>query len=111
LLQRIYAEGDVIGNHTYSHPDIATASGPRTHLELNLTQRLIEHVLGRSTTLFRPPYQAEIEPDTVDGLRPLENAGADGYIVVPRDWDTRSPAQIERIAMEERDFGNIIASA
>jgi cellulose synthase/poly-beta-1,6-N-acetylglucosamine synthase-like glycosyltransferase len=44
---------------------------------------------------------------------PLENAEADGYIVVgekidPRDWDTRSPAQIERIAMEEKDFGNIM---
>ena len=59
LVRRIVAEGHEIGVHTYTHPDLSLISDERVRLELNATQRLIETLTGRSTILFRPPYNAD----------------------------------------------------
>src|SRR3546814_7882276 len=47
LLQRIVADGDEIGNHTYDHPNLATWSEEPTRLQLNATQRLVQAYTGR----------------------------------------------------------------
>ena len=49
LIKREYAEGHDIGNHTYTHPNIALVSPERAALELSTTQRIIENALGVST--------------------------------------------------------------
>src|SRR5262249_57993751 len=64
LLQRMYAEGHEIGNHTYAHPNLAMTWGRRTVRELNATQRIIQHATGVSSVLFRPPYYSDSEPQT-----------------------------------------------
>ena len=91
LVRRIYQEGHVLGNHTYSHPNVALATPERTNLELDATLRLIEHLTGRSTILFRPPYNADSEPQTPDELIPIVRAQQRGYITIgeridPQDW-------------------------
>lgn len=91
LLKRMYDEGHEIGNHTYSHPNIASIGSRRTELELNVTQRIIQHATGVSTTLFRPPYHADSEPQTPDEIEPIVRAQKMGYIAVTaridaRDW-------------------------
>ena len=91
LIRREYAEGHLIGNHTYSHPNIATTSDERTKLELMWTQRIIENALGVSTTLFRPPYNADSEPSTPAEILPILRAQNLGYMTVgeridPQDW-------------------------
>ena len=92
LLQRIYAEGHEIGNHTYSHLDLTTASTARLQFELNATQRIIQHALGVSTLLFRPPYAADSEPQTPRELEAILRAQQLGYITIgaridPQDWE------------------------
>jgi len=92
LIRREYAEGHEIGNHTYTHPNIATTSALRTELELSTTQRIIENLLGVSTTLFRPPYNADSEPTTPQEIEPILRAQGYGYATVsetldPRDWE------------------------
>ncbi len=57
LVERAYAEGHDIGNHTYTHPNIAAVSEERAALELSTTQRIIENALGVSTVLFRAALQ------------------------------------------------------
>jgi len=47
LVKREYAEGHDIGNHTYTHPNIALVSEERAALELSTTQRIIEKRAGR----------------------------------------------------------------
>ena len=91
LLQRLVREGHEIGNHTYTHPNLALASDGVTRLELNLTQRLLEAYTGRSTRLFRAPYFGDAEPTTADELLPALIAQRQGYTVVglhadPGDW-------------------------
>ena len=114
LLRRIYAEGHEIGNHSYSHPNIALTSPERTRLELDATQRIVEHALGRSTILFRPPYNADSEPQTPDEIEPVRRAQEAGYLSVgeridPQDWREGITADaIVNEVIEERENGSII---
>jgi len=91
LLKRMIADGDEIGNHTYSHPNLAITGPGQTTLELNATQRLVEAYTGRSMRLFRAPYFGDAEPTTLDELEPALEAQNAGYTVVglhvdPNDW-------------------------
>ena len=91
LIRRMYAEGHTLGNHTYTHPNIALTSPTRTELELSTTQRIVENLLGVAMTLFRPPYNADSEPITPEEIEPIYKAQFYGYTTVaetidPRDW-------------------------
>jgi poly-beta-1,6 N-acetyl-D-glucosamine synthase len=91
LLQRIYDEGHDIGNHSFSHPDLSLVTKNRVALELNAAQRAIQSVLGRSVTLFRPPYISESSPLSSREFRVITIAHDLGYSTVGisnngRDW-------------------------
>lgn len=91
LLKRIVDEGNEIGNHSFTHPNLGEVPDRVTDLELNATQRLIESVTGRSTRLFRAPYFGDAEPRTPDEVEPTVIAQNLGYISVglhldPDDW-------------------------
>ena len=72
-------------------PNIALVSEERAALELSTTQRIIENALGVSTVLFRPPYNADSQPQTPEEILPVLRAQKAGYVTVgeridPRDW-------------------------
>lgn len=99
LLRRMVRDGFEIGNHSYTHPNLAEVSPLGTELELNATQRLIEAYTGRSTRLFRAPYFGDAEPTTADELLPALTAQRRGYTIVglhvdPADWRTPGVAAI-----------------
>lgn len=92
LLQRIYKEGHEIGNHTFTHPNIALVSTQRATAEMEATRLLIEAVTGRSTVLFRAPYNADAEPTTEAELEPvalskIHNYYSVGESIDPNDWE------------------------
>ena len=91
ILEREVADGMAIGNHSYTHPNMALSSATGINLELNATQRLIEAYTGHSMRLFRAPYFGDAEPTTADELVPAQIAQDHGYTVVglhvdPGDW-------------------------
>nr|WP_166177543.1 glycosyltransferase [Altererythrobacter segetis] len=91
VLRRIVADGDEIGNHSYTHPNMAEEPPLGVKLEINATQRLIEAYTGRSTRLFRAPYFGDAEPTTADELGPALIAQQRGYTIVglhvdAEDW-------------------------
>jgi len=45
-----------IGNHSWSHDDLATLDRAGVERELSRTHDVIKKVFGRETTLMRPPY-------------------------------------------------------
>jgi cellulose synthase/poly-beta-1,6-N-acetylglucosamine synthase-like glycosyltransferase/peptidoglycan/xylan/chitin deacetylase (PgdA/CDA1 family)/spore germination protein YaaH len=106
IASRIYREGHEIGNHTFTHPDISNISrGFMRAFELNLTEQLFASRLGIRTTLFRPPYSIDAEPDTEDQVRPLEVTQEMGYITVgdkvdPNDWRDNPHRSAEQIASD-----------
>ena len=91
LLERIYKEGHEIGNHTFTHPNIALVSSERAAAEMETTRLLIEAVTGRSTILFRAPYNADAEPTTEAELKPIALSKKQNYYTIgesidPNDW-------------------------
>ncbi|MGN6278950.1 MAG: glycosyltransferase [Sphingomonas sp.] len=91
LLKRMVRDGDEIGSHTYTHPNLANVSHRQVSLELNANQRLFQAFTGRSLRLFRAPYFGDAEPTTADEIDPALAAQNRGYISVglhvdPDDW-------------------------
>jgi len=92
LVERIAAAGHLIGNHSWSHPDLALRSTDRIHEELKRTQETLEQITGRRIKYFRPPFGAR-RPAVFRiarslGLMPvLWNA-------MTSDWSEPSPERI-----------------
>jgi len=121
LLRREYDEGHEIGNHTYSHPDWENPNLSATQIrwELNLTERLIESVLGVKPLFFRPPYGIDHQPEFAEEVAHLPTAQDMGYIIIgqkvdPNDWKQLKPgvplpaAKIVENVLREAPKGNII---
>ncbi len=117
LLQRIYKDGYEIGNHTFTHNNIAKMSPERAELEMKTTRLLIECVTGHSTILFRAPYNADSEPQTYEEIEPIARSKKDNYITVgesidPQDWEeknTNADSIFNRVVrIAEKDSANII---
>ena len=87
LLRRIYENGYEIGNHTFTHGNVAKMSLERAELEMKTTRVLIECITGRSTILFRAPYNADSEPQTFEEIEPLARSKKDNYISVGESID------------------------
>ena len=109
LMQRVAREGNEIGNHTWSHPDISEISNRQLDLELKLTERLFASKLGLQPLYFRPPYDIDEEPDTDDQAAPVVSIQNDGYIIIGNKIDTddwnehprKSPAEITQSVLDQ----------
>ena len=121
LLRREYSEGHEIGNHTYTHPDWESPNLTPTQIrwELNLTERLIESIVGVKSILFRPPYGIDHQPEYAEEVARLPLAQDMGYIIIgqkvdPHDWSQLTPgvplpaAKIVENVLREAPEGNII---
>lgn len=58
LVKQAYDDGHVIGNHSWSHPNLALLPGSEILSQLRRTSEAIGHVIGVQPTFFRPPYGA-----------------------------------------------------
>ncbi|HLJ08273.1 MAG TPA: polysaccharide deacetylase family protein, partial [Acidimicrobiia bacterium] len=58
LLRAEVAEGNVVGNHTYSHQNLANLPGWRAETEMVGGAAVVESIIGVKPVLFRPPYGA-----------------------------------------------------
>jgi peptidoglycan-N-acetylglucosamine deacetylase len=94
------ANGDMIGDHTWTHPQMTGLSPAAQTSELELTADAIRHATGFTPCLWRPPYG-----DTNTALESL--ARSLGMVTImwdidPRDWSSPGTGEIE---------GNVIANA
>ena len=113
LTRRIMAEGNELGNHTFTHPNLAVTPPFITKLELDATERLIEAITDRRTALFRPPYFGDAEPTTDDELGPVGIANDLGYVTVglhvdSDDWLEPGVQKIVENVLDARTKGNVV---
>lgn len=113
LLRRIVREGNEVGNHTYTHPNLALASPFVARMEIVMNGRLIESITGRRTALFRPPYFGDADPTTANELVPIGLATDLGYLTVgvtldSHDWKLTNPDSIYHDTMDQLGSGNVV---
>jgi peptidoglycan-N-acetylglucosamine deacetylase len=99
LVRRMMTEGHVIGNHTWSHPNLAKIPIPQVREELERTNRLLEQITGTAIRVFRPPYGA-------CNARVLNWARTLGMLpvfwnAITVDWEDRPASQIVEGLVEQ----------
>jgi peptidoglycan-N-acetylmuramic acid deacetylase len=89
LLKRMVAEGHLIGNHSWSHPDMTRISDSRIKEELDQVKAAVAQVTGQKEMRFLRP------PRGIFSERTLAVSKALGYTNVfwslaYKDWDTKA---------------------
>lgn len=114
LVKREFSEGHEIGNHTFSHPNMAEISTKRALLEMDATRLLIECITGHTTIMFRAPFNADSEPEKMEELIPVALSRSRNYLTVgesidPEDWEPGITADsIFNRVVRYQEAGNII---
>jgi cellulose synthase/poly-beta-1,6-N-acetylglucosamine synthase-like glycosyltransferase/peptidoglycan/xylan/chitin deacetylase (PgdA/CDA1 family)/spore germination protein YaaH len=113
LLRQTYDEGHEIGNHTFTHPNLALTSHFVTRLEIDATERLIEAALDRRSAFFRPPYFGDAEPTSSDELVPVGIATDLGFLTAglhidSDDWRRPGTERILRNVLDRSAAGSIV---
>jgi peptidoglycan-N-acetylglucosamine deacetylase len=123
IVKREFAQGDEVGNHTFTHPafDVERLSKTELQVQLNLTELLLESYLGVKTTLFRPPYGIDHQPENAAEVQLLPIPQSMGYMIIgaridPHDWgepNGQPPAPVSTIVQRvltdaQTNKGNII---
>src|SRR5471032_1956620 len=113
LVRREVGSGHMIGNHTYTHPDLGRVSPLRMELEINVSERLLEWITGKQPKLVRPPYHSDEALDEAQNAQVIGRAGQMGYLTLGQDIDPQDFAQrdsdlIPRRVLEQADKGSVI---
>jgi peptidoglycan/xylan/chitin deacetylase (PgdA/CDA1 family) len=104
--RKMLADGDMIGDHTWTHPDMTTLSAPEQTSQLERTARAIRRATGFTPCLWRPPY-GDIDGQLDSLARRL------GFLTIywnidPRDWSLPGTAAIERTVPANARNGGIV---
>ena len=103
IIRRMYQEGHQIGNHTYSHVNLAQMSREEAHKELDMTDALIREITGKETEFVRPPFGA-FPADMEEELDKLYVK----WTVDPLDWTTENADEIVQRVVTETEENDII---
>jgi peptidoglycan/xylan/chitin deacetylase (PgdA/CDA1 family) len=106
-LARIVAEaGHVIGNHTFSHPNLIFVPANRARKEIEDCHRALTDAVGEHSRLFRPPFggrrPASLRVARALGLEPIM------WNVTGYDWKAPSPEYIEQKIANRLRGGSVI---
>jgi peptidoglycan/xylan/chitin deacetylase (PgdA/CDA1 family) len=101
LVRQIVAAGHQIGNHSWSHLNLALASASRIEEQISRSSQTLEQITGTPVRFFRPPFGAR-RPEVLRIARRL------GLIPVlwnamTTDWKNPSPDAIARRLMRKID--------
>ena len=92
LVHRLAADGHVIANHTWSHPNMTRLDQEQTRQEIEKTAALIESLTGRRSALIRVPWGAV--SDNVMRLVQKEGYRVIGWSADSFDWRDAAPARV-----------------
>ncbi|MFC3573626.1 glycosyltransferase [Streptomyces yaanensis] len=113
LVRRIITDGNQIGIHTFTHPDLAELAPWQRSLELRETQLAVAGAAGVTTALLRPPFSSENDALDDADWSVLKQAGAAGYVTVlstkdAEDWRRSGVDRVLDRATPRGDAGQIV---
>jgi len=88
LVRQEHATGSEVGNHTFTHAELAALPVWERKLQVQTTETAISGVIGVRPRLLRPPYSstpAGLTPQEESALVPLAR---DGYLITLANYDT-----------------------
>src|SRR5438876_9473642 len=109
IVKRAAREGHEIGNHSWSHPNLAKISDENVRSQIKRTEEAISGAIGARPVLLRPPYgslTARQKHFIHDEL---------GYEIVlwdvdPYDWKRPGPTVVTNRIVKETRPGSIVLS-
>lgn len=104
--RQMLADGDMIGDHTWTHPNMTQLSASQQQSELMQTVQAIQQKTGFRTCLWRPPYEAF--DSQVDNLARSLGLLTINYDVDTEDWQEPGTATIYQRAVSGAHNGAII---
>jgi cellulose synthase/poly-beta-1,6-N-acetylglucosamine synthase-like glycosyltransferase/peptidoglycan/xylan/chitin deacetylase (PgdA/CDA1 family) len=87
VVRMLHRDGFELGNHTFTHSDLAALPHWERSLQLGLTESALAGIVGVRARLLRPPYSSEPNAVTPKQARALNDVAGDGYVVVLADFD------------------------
>ena len=108
LTREIVADGNVIGNHTYTHPNLAKLTTAAALQEVNQTEAMIASTTGVTPQLFRPPYG--LLPKATKKALKKEGYRIDLWNDDPEDWNASSTSAqiVTRVLSQEGSYTVVI---
>lgn len=107
VLKEEVADGNAIGNHSWSHAHLVLERRAHIARQLKQTDDIIARVTGQHTKLFRPPFGAR-------DFAVIQVARSMGYQVImwsvplPRDWTNPPPQVIADRVLPHVEDGSIV---
>lgn len=89
IVKRMYEEGHLIGNHTYTHCNLSKLETGEAKKELEQTDTVIEKITGKQPVFVRAPY-GELPVDSEQDLNRIYI----GWTVDPLDWMTEDTGAV-----------------
>ena len=102
--RRIVADGNTIGNHTYTHTRLSTLTTVKAQNDIARAERELVFVTGVRTHLFRPPYG--ILPTALKNELKKEGYRIKMWNDDPSDWNGASSTSqliVSRTLAQEKD--------
>jgi peptidoglycan/xylan/chitin deacetylase (PgdA/CDA1 family) len=106
LLRRMVAEGNVVGNHSWNHPEFFGKKAKMIRGQLVRTDAAIHRAIGHDPVLMRPPF-GEVTPNVRKTSRSLGEAVVI-WDVDPLDWKDRKSSTVAHRVVTQARRGSII---
>jgi|SRR6516165_40754 len=106
IVREVVKAGHAIGNHTFTHPNLAVASVVQNKLQIKECQRAILEATGEAPRLFRPPFGGR-RPATLKiarslGLEPVM------WNITSYDWQVPPAEKIVKTCMRQMRGGDVM---
>jgi len=113
LVRTLYRDGFELGNHTFTHVDLAGVPSWERRLQITLTENALAGAAGVGSRLVRPPYSSIPAAVTTSQASALGDVASRGYLIVlsdfdGEDWRRPGVAAIVRAATPKGDSGGIV---
>jgi len=106
IARELTLAGHVVGNHTFSHPNLIFASARQTKMQLLDCKQALSDAVGEHSRLFRPPFGGR-RPSSLRVVRAL---GLEPVMwnVTGWDWKGKPADYIERRIRQQVRGGDVI---
>lgn len=102
-VKRAYAEGHILGNHTYDHANLYKLDTAGVVKEISGTNEELQKLGLPKASYFRPPYGNLSKQDSA-----LVDVPVIMWSVDPRDWESKNAEKVKASILEQATDGSII---